>query len=276
MAVVVVTDSASGLPAELAARHGIAVVPLHVLYDGYDLREGIDPIPADAWKSPSSSTSGASPRELQVAYEKAVGDSRGSGAVAVHISRQLSSTWDNARQAAKLVGGAVRVVDSASAGMGQGLVALAAAQAAARGAGRDDVYEVAVAAAERGSSLLVVDQLDNLRRGGRIGAAAAILGTALAIKPVLEVAAGKLVVREKLRTATKALDRLVESTAAIAGTSRVAVAVQHFDAADRAAAVLAQLQQRIPNITASYVTQFGAVLGLHLGPGTLGVSLLPE
>jgi DegV family protein with EDD domain len=274
--VVVVTDSAAGLPADLAEPHGIRVVPLHILHEGHDFREGVDALPTGLWRSTTSSTSAASPRELQVAYEEALAASAGDGVVAIHLSRQLSSTWDAARQAVKTVGDGVRVVDSATAGMGLGLVVLAAARAAAAGASRDEVHKTAVEAAGRGSTLVFVDQLDSLRRGGRIGTAAALLGSALAIKPVLEIVDGKLVLREKLRTATKAINRLVECSITAAGTSGVAVAVQHLDAPERASDTLGRLHEHIPNVTASYLTQIGAVLGLHLGPGTLAVSLLPD
>ena len=113
MTVAVVTDSSSCLPATLAAERGIALVPLHVLVDGIDHREGVDDIPEQSTSGKPVTTAGASPGELTEVYAAALERSRGAGVVALHISRGLSSTWEAARQAADHVGSAVRVVDSA-------------------------------------------------------------------------------------------------------------------------------------------------------------------
>ncbi len=216
MTVAVVTDSSSCLPATLAAERGIALVPLHVLVDGIDHREGVDDIPEQSTSGKPVTTAGASPGELTEVYAAALERSRGAGVVALHISRGLSSTWEAARQAADHVGSAVRVVDSASAGMGLGFAVLAAAATAAGGAELDEVYHDAVAASTTSRCFIVVDRLDHLRRGGRIGTAAALLGTALAMKPVLHISDGKLVLREKTRTSSKALHKLVDAAVAAA------------------------------------------------------------
>ena len=219
MTVAVVTDSSSCLPATLAAERGIALVPLHVLVDGIDHREGVDDIPEQSTSGKPVTTAGASPGELTEIYAAALERSRGAGVVALHISRGLSSTWEAARQAADHVGSAVRVVDSASAGMGLGFAVLAAAATAAGGAELDEVYRDAVAASTTSRCFIVVDRLDHLRRGGRIGAAAALLGTALAMKPVLHISDGKLVLKEKARTSSKALNKLVDAAVAAATTT---------------------------------------------------------
>src|ERR1700712_5720186 len=133
MAVVVVTDSSSRLPAELIRQWGIHVVPLHILVDGTDLRDGVDDVPGDIHER-NATTAGATPTELHTAYEHALAISDGDGVVAVHISAALSGTHSAAQQAADQFGIAVAVVDSRSAAMGTGFVALAAAQVAASGA----------------------------------------------------------------------------------------------------------------------------------------------
>ncbi|QBJ95036.1 DegV family protein [Rhodococcus sp. ABRD24] len=272
MSVVVVTDSSACLSPELADRFGIRVVPLHVLTGGRDFREGVDAVPDDL---SGVTTSGASPGELTDAYAAALADSDGDGVVAVHISRQLSGTWEAGRQAAQKFGEKVRIVDSQSTAMGLGYPALAAARVARAGGGLKAVYQKAVDVAARGRLLIVVDRLEHLRRGGRIGTAAALLGTALAMKPVLHVVEGKLVLREKTRTSTKALSKLVDAAVEQAGTESVALAVHHLHAPERAAAVAAELRQRITGIGELVVTEIGAVLGAHVGPGAVGVVVCP-
>ncbi|CAM3080614.1 DegV family protein [Prescottella defluvii] len=272
MPVVVVTDSSASLSPELADRYGIRVVPLHLLSGGRDLLDGIDDIPADLT---GVTTSGASPGELGDAYAAALADSGGDGVVAVHISRQLSGTWEAGRQAAQRLGETVRIVDSESTGMGLGYPALAAARAARAGGSLKAVYQKAVEVAARGRTSIVVDRLDHLRRGGRIGTAAALLGTALAMKPVLHLVDGKLVLREKTRTSTKALAKLVDAAVEQAGAERSAIAVHHSQAPERAEEVAAQLRDRIPDVSELIVTEIGAVLGAHVGPGAIGVVVCP-
>ncbi|MBY4129958.1 DegV family protein [Rhodococcus fascians] len=279
MTVVVVTDSSSCLPATLAVEHGISVVALHVLVNGLDHREGVDDIPEHAISGNPVTTAGASPGELTDVYAAALERSGGDGVVALHISRGLSSTWEAARQAADQVGNAIRVVDSSSAGMGLGFAVLAAAESAARGADVDVVYHDAVTASAKSRCFIVVDRLDHLRRGGRIGTAAALLGTALAMKPVLHISGGALVLREKTRTSSKALNKLVDAAVAaaseVADDSGVALAVHHMQCAERADDVAAMLASRIPRFTSIDVYPFGTVLGAHVGPGAVGVVVAP-
>lgn len=272
MPVVVVTDSSACIPYELSNECDLQVVPLHVLRDGCDLLEGIDTIPDDL---SGVTTAGASPAELTAAYERALDLSCGDGVVAVHISRQLSGTWEAGRQAAQEFGGKVRLVDSASTGMGLGFPALAAARFAAIGSSLDDVYARAVEVAEAGRAYIFVDKLDQLRRGGRISTAAALLGTALAMKPLLHLVDGKLVLKDKTRTTTKALARLVDSAVERAGLGRVAIAVHHMKARERAESVVEQLADRIPGAVETVVTDFSAVLGAHVGIGAIGVVVCP-
>ncbi len=274
MAVVIVTDSSACLAADLADRYGIGVVPLHVLIDDQELREGIDEIPLDLTDG-AISTSGASPGELTAAYASALEASGGDGVLAVHISRQLSGTWEAGRQAASALGGPIRVVDSLGAGMGSGFPALAAARAARAGASLDETFEAAVDVAHRARCYIVVDRIDQLRRGGRLSTAAAFLGTALAMQPVFQIIDGKLALKEKTRTSSKALAKLVDAAVKASGDRPTALAVQHLEAPQRAQRIADQLRQRIPNITELIISEFGATLGVHLGPGAIGVLVVP-
>lgn len=263
----VVTDSSCCLDPETALRYDIRTVPLHVIVDGCDLREGVDELPDDL---AGVTTSGPSPAELTEVYGRALADSDGDGVVAVHLSRLLSGTWDAAETAARGFGGAVRLVDSRSTAMGLGFAAVEAAKTAEAGADLDEVYRRAVSVAASGRTLLVVDKLEHLRRGGRIGTATALLGTALAMKPVLHLVDGRLVLRAKTRTMTRALAELVDGVVAEAGPSPL-VAVHHRQAPDRAAHLVDELTARIPDIAEITTSELDAVLAAHVGPGAVGV-----
>ena len=271
MPVVVVTDSSARLPAAAVAEWGIQVVPLHVLLDGQDLRDGVDAMPADLYQRPQVSTAGASPAELAAAYRSALSGSGGDGVVAVHIAGALSSTLGAAEHAAQEFRGAVQVVDSESAGMGTGFVAVAAARAARGGADLQQAAAEAVAAVSRVHAYIVVQRLENLRRSGRIGTAASWLGTALALKPLLTMAGGKLVLAQRVRTTSKAIAAMVEQVLEVVGHHRAALAVHHVDNPEGAADVAATLAAALPGCGPAVVTDLGPVLGVHLGPGALGV-----
>ncbi|MFT4086211.1 MAG: DegV family protein [Gordonia sp. (in: high G+C Gram-positive bacteria)] len=272
MPVVVVTDSSSRLPASLTDRYGIEQVPLHLtMPDGTEYAEGVDDIPASVVNVAGVTTSGANPQELIDAYEQAIERSEGDGVVAVHMSRRLSGTWGAARLAAEQLGERLRVVDSRSAGLSLGFTVLAAAQAAQAGQDRDHVYEAAVRAAATGTSLLCVQTLENLRNSGRISAAGRLLGSALAIKPILNVSDGVLALHERQRTMTKAVSRMIEAVVEDAGDDAVSIGVQHCHAPELATEVHGRVLEKIPGVVSSLVVDIGSVLGVHVGPGAVGV-----
>lgn len=270
MPVVVVTDSSARLPEDLLRRFGIRVVPLHVLTGGQDLRDGVDDIPADLYQR-DAGTAGASPAELAAAYDAGLSGSLGCGVVAVHLSAELSSTVGSAEHAARRFDGLVRVVDSRSAAMGTGFVALAAARAAEAGCDLDEVAAKALSAVSRTHAFIVVRRLENLRRSGRIGTAASWLGTALAVKPLLRLDDGKLVLAQRVRTTSKATAAMVEQVLEVVGERRAELAVQHVDNPEGAAEVAATLTSALPACGTPIVTDLGPVLGVHLGPGAVGV-----
>jgi DegV family protein with EDD domain len=217
------------------------------------------------------STSRPTPAEFAAVYRDAL-DRGASAVVSLHLSRELSGTWDSARLAAAEVdSGLIRVVDSRSAAMGLGFAVLAAAQAAAAGGTSEQVYAAAVSTAERTTTLFYVDTLEHLRRGGRIGAAQALLGTALSVKPILHVREGRIVPLEKVRTVSKGIARLEALAVAAAGAGPADVAVHHLAAAERAALLAQRLRARLPEARQFYASEVGAVVGAHVGPGVLGV-----
>ncbi len=277
--VAVVTDSTAYLPTGLAQRCGIRQVPLHVLVDGCHRLDGVQLGPAELVdvlaRRVTVSTSRPTPGEFEAVYTAAM-RAGADTIVSVHLSRALSGTWESAQLAAAQVGaGRVRVADSRSAGMGLGFAVLAAAAAAAAGADQDTVYDTAERVGARTRTFFSVDTLEYLRRGGRISPAAALLGTALAVKPLLHVDSGRIVPLEKVRTAARARARLVELAVQAAGSGPLDLAVHHLGAADRAAELVDQLRARLPTLTECLLSEVGAAIGAHAGPGMLGVVVLP-
>ena len=274
MPVIVVTDSSSRLPVSLADRYGVVQVPLHVtMPDGVEYLEGIDDIPSDVISTPGATTSGANPQDLIDVYRAAIERSDGDGVVAVHMSRRLSGTWAAARLAAEELGDMLRVVDSRAAGVSVGLTVLAAAQAAEAGADRDAVYEAAVRAAATAESLMCVQTLENLRNSGRISTASHLLGSALSIKPILQMSDGVLALLERQRTMTKAVKKMVDTIVESVGDDEVTLAVQHCHAPELAVQVHQSVLDRLPHVTSSIVVDLGAVLGIHVGRGAVGVTV---
>lgn len=273
MVVVVVTDSSSRLPAEVCERWAIREVPLHVLIGGADLRDGLDQIPDEVYRNGHATTSAATPSELGVVYQQALADSGGDGVVAVHISAAMSGTVGAAKRAAAELGALVRVIDSQSAAMGAGFVALAAARAAATGANLEAVAAAAAAAVRHSHSFVVVRGLDHLRRSGRISGAQAWLGTALSLKPVLGIREGKLVLVQRVRTMSRATVVLVDMVVEVVGGQHAELAVHHAADRDTAETVAALLAQRLSNCPPAMVTDLGPALGVHVGMGAVAVCL---
>ncbi|BBZ43217.1 DegV family protein [Mycobacterium parmense] len=275
MSVVVVTDASARLPAELLEQWPIRVVPLHILLDGADLRDGVDEIPDDIYRL-HATTAAATPAELACAYRRALDDSTGNGpegVVAVHISSALSGTCGAAQRTAADLDPRIRVVDSKSTAMGTGFVALAAARAAAGGGDVDAVAQAATAAVRRGHAFVVVHRLDNLRRSGRIGGARAWLGTALALKPLLRIDDGKLVLAQRVRTVSNATAAMIERVCELVGEAPAELAVHHVANPEGAAEVAATLAQRLPACEPAIVTPLGPVLALHVGAGAVAICL---
>ncbi|CCH28760.1 DegV family protein [Actinosynnema sp. NPDC047251] len=275
MSTTIVTDSTAYLPEGFAERHGIRVVPLHVAVDGRSRLDGVDFGPAELAAALGDhrrvTTSRPTPGELAEVYRSVLADGA-DGIVSVHLSRELSGTWEAARLAAEEVDpDRIRVVDSRATGMGLGFAALAACSPP------DGVLaeRAAADAAARIRMFFCVETLDHLRRGGRIGAAAALVGTALAVKPLLHVDDGRIVPLEKVRTTSRAIGRLVDLAATAAGSGPVGLAVHHLAAPERAAELATRLDERVPGSTGCLISEVGAVIGAHTGPGVMGVVVLP-
>ncbi len=283
MSVAIVTDSTAYLPQLLVDAHHIQVVPLHVVIGGTEFSEGVDVTTAQVATALRAfrpvSTSRPSPQAFLEAYEKAAADGA-DAVVSVHISADMSSTVESAHLAAKQSPVPVRVVDSRSLGMAMGYGVVSAALLAAGGASMEDVAAQALSRAAAARVVFYVDTLEHLRRGGRIGSASAFLGSALAIKPILELVDGRIRPLEKVRTSSRALARLEEIAASAASDAGgdVDIAVHHLDSAARAEDLAGRLRSRVESAREVSVVELGAVVGAHVGPGTLAVvvSARPE
>jgi DegV family protein with EDD domain len=279
--VAVVTDSTAYLPPGLVAERRIQVVPLEVRLGDRVGREGVD-IDAAAVSTALADrhvtvqTSRPAPADFARTYRAALA-AGAAEVVSVHLSRELSGTWDAARLAAQEVGPErVRVVDSRATAMGLGFAVLAAADASDGGADGAAVEAAAADVAARCRVFFCVDTLDRLRRGGRIGAAAALVGGALAVKPLLHVAQGRIVPLEKVRTTGRAAQRMLDLAVRAAGEGPADVAVHHLGAAERAEELAARLHERLPRVVRLLVSEVGAVIGAHTGTGLLGIVVVPR
>ena len=280
--VAVVTDSTAYLPADLVTKHAIAVVTLQVIIGGRPLAEGIE---ADSGRVARALRAGevvTTSRPAPAAFARLYRDLHRSGAssvVSVHLSGEISGTVDAARSAAAEVAGDgvyVEVVDSRSLGMGLGYAVLAAAAESAAGADAARVAEAAARRALESSTFLYVDTLEYLRRGGRIGAAQAFLGSALAVKPLLHLVDGRLEPLDRVRTRDRALTRLVRAAVETAGTAPVDLAVHHLAASPTAVQIAGVLRGQVPGAHEVLVVEVGAVVGAHVGPGMLAVVVSPR
>ncbi|WP_326795870.1 DegV family protein [Streptomyces sp. NBC_01808] len=271
--VAIVADSTAYLPPEAMRRHGIISVPLTVVLGDRALEEGTEisarSLAEALRKRNPVTTSRPSPALFAATYRKAA-EAGARGIVSLHLSAEFSGTYDAAVLAAKEAPVPVRVVDTRMVAMALGFCAIAAAEAAEAGGTVDDAVEAAERRAAGTSAFFYVDTLDYLRRGGRIGTAQALLGSALAVKPLLRLDGGRIELLEKVRTASRAILRLEELVLERAAEGPVDVAVHHLAAAERAAELADRLRERVPGLGELHLSEVGAVIGAHTGPGLLG------
>ncbi len=283
--VVVVTDSTASLPAEVAQRAGIAVVPLQVVVDGTDaVDDGAvnGPEIARALRAGGrATTSQPAPAAFARTYAR-LAEEGASAVVSVHLSGELSGTVRSALEASTEAPIPVYVVDSRTVALGTGFAALAGAEAAASGAGADEVAETCRTVAAASSVVFAVQDLGYLHRGGRIGATKMLVGSMLGARPILRVVDGRIGVAETVRGAGRASRRLVElllDAARGLGAGPLQVAVHHFDAEALAHEVAETLATRLDEEGVAHdavlVAEVTAVVGVHTGPGVLGVVVAP-
>lgn len=282
MNIAVVTDSTASLTEDLLRQHGIIVVPLHVVVDGVERTEGegadtgwvVEALRAKA----DISTSRPAPAAFLAAYQQAA-KGGADAIISVHLSSHLSGTIDSARSAAPESPVPVHVVDSQLIGMALGFAAVGAARDARAGRDVEEVVERLERRCAASSVRLVVHNLDRLRRGGRIGNTAALVGSALAVKPMLHMVDGEVQPLERVRTAGKAIARLQALTEAECAqlpewADGVEIAIHQIDAGKRADTLAEALAKHIDGDVEA--TTLSAVVAAHVGLGTVGVAVSPR
>jgi DegV family protein with EDD domain len=283
MAVALVTDSTASLPAEWLQDHDISVVPLQVIvgadvFDEGDPRGATPALVAEALAAfKPVSTSRPTPAAFLETYERAA-EAGATEIVSVHLSAQMSGTFESAVLAARSAPIPVRCVDSKQVGIGIGYAVLAAAAARAAGGDAEVMAAAARNRAEATSSFFYVDTLEYLRRGGRVGAAAALVGGALAVKPLMGIVDGSVTSLEKVRTSSRALGRLADLTVAAAGEGPVDVGVAHLANPVAAEELAGRLSARLAGQLEGrevHCGEVGAVLGAHVGPGMVAACVAP-
>ncbi len=280
--IVVVTDSTASLPPKVVAERGIVVVPLQVVIGADVLDEGAEgatpEVVAEALREfRPVSTSRPSPSVMLEVYERLAREGA-TAVVSIHLSGDMSGTFESAQLAAREASIPVTAVDTRQVGIATGYAVLAAADALDAGGSAEVAAEAARTRADATSSLFYVDTLEYLRRGGRIGAAAALFGGALAVKPLLTIEDGVVATREKVRTVARALSRLEELAVLAADEQQVDVCVAHLASPARAGQLTERLTERLAdNLSGREVWcgELGAVLGAHVGPGMLAVCVAP-
>jgi DegV family protein with EDD domain len=274
--VIVVTDSTAGMPADLAAQNGVHVIPLWVHFEEENYRDGVDltteqfyPMLSRARNLPT--TSQPSVGEFLEVYRSLAGQAE--AIVSIHISSELSGTVASALVAREMLHDVpVHVVDSRSTSMGLGLIALAAARAAAEGYNAEEVAAVAEQLVLRTDVIFVVDTLEYLHKGGRIGGATALLGSLIQIKPILHLDKGRIAVLDKARSWRKAMDRLMEIVAERAGSAgSLHASVIHAQANEEAEAIRDRVSGAF-RFAELHMAGVSPAIGTHVGPGTAGIA----
>ncbi len=276
--IALVSDSTS-VDEETAERLDILVVPLTVVIGAKSYDEGTaagpETVAAALKQRVPVSTSRPAPEAFLRVYHKAA-KAGAEAVVSIHLSGEVSGTYESAALAARDASVPVVTVDSRQLGMATCFAVDSAAAALDDGASAEAAADIARVRAAATTALFYVDTLEFLRRGGRVGAAAALVGSALAVKPLLKVDDGRIVPLEKVRTSGKALTRLEELAVAAAGDQPVDLAVSHLANGDRADTLAERLRERVPDVGALVVNQVGAVIGAHVGPGMLAVVVSPR
>jgi len=286
MSIVVVTDSTSTVPAEVAEARQVHVVPLQVIIDDDVYDEGAEEVTPErlavALKEKRAvSTSRPAPAVFAECYARLAAEGA-TEIVSVHLSAEVSGTFESALVASRQAPVPVTCVDTRQVGVATGYAVESALDVIAAGGGSAEAAAAARERAATATSLFYVDTLEYLRRGGRVGAAAAVFGGALAVKPLLGIVDGVIAPQAKVRTAAKAIARLETLALEAAGEHQVEVCVAHLAAEERAQALAARMAEQIgdrlvPARTAEPVrcVELGGVLGAHVGPGMLAICVAP-
>lgn len=278
--IAVVTDSTASLAPADAEREGITVVPLKLVIGATTHTEGVDASSDDVAAALKDfvpvSTSRPTPEEFGAVYARLAEEGH-DAIVSVHLSAQISGTFESAQLAAREAPVPVMCVDSRQVGLATGFAAGRAAEVARAGGDEAEAVGAALSAGESSTVLMYVDTLEYLRRGGRVGTATALIGSALAVKPLLTLRDGVVVPLERVRTTSRAVARVEALTvqAAEAAVDGYDIGVQHLANPELAAQVAERLASSLGRDHVP-VNEVGAVIGAHVGPGMLAVTVTPR
>lgn len=278
MATRIVTDSTAYLPQRILTQYDIRVVPLKVLFGDRVYRDGIDftnrefyKMLAEAPKLPTTSQPSAG--EFEEVYSELI--AQGHDILSIHISGKLSGTIESARAAAGAFPDArIHVVDSLLTAFGLAAIVLEAARVASRGQDLDQIVQRVQRMVDGSAMLFVVDTLEYLEKGGRIGSARALLGTLLKIKPILKLEGGLVVPSTSVRTKRKAISLMLEQMREIIADRPVLLAAAHAEVPDEMEELLDMVKERL-TYSDIFISEIGPVVGTHAGPGALGVAMCP-
>ncbi|OXL84810.1 MULTISPECIES: DegV family protein [Paenibacillus] len=280
---VIVTDSTADIPEDIAKQHDIHVVPLRLMFGEDTFEDGVD-ISAEVFykrlvqSEQLPTTSQASPADYMQVYQEIMNEYPGSPIISFHISSGLSGTYQSATIAKSMLEGDpdITIVDSKSASYGFGLLVVHAARLAAEGKTVEEIVRSVEEVRRQRKLYFLVDTLEYLQKGGRIGKAAAMIGNLLNIKPILSIdEEGIIYAVEKVRGRKKALARILERFREdLGGVQNINVAVGHTADPASAEPVLEDLSRdfRLQEVV---LTNIGPVVGTHVGPGTLAVFIWP-
>lgn len=279
--VAIVADSVSNLPADLVKQYGIHIVPAIVNWEGQSLLDGVDITTEAFYKRLQTSselpkTSQPSPGQFAEVYEKLTNE--GKSIVTVTVSEKLSGTYASANLALQsMEGKPIEIVDSRSASLGQGLLVLAAARMAAEGHSHTDIAAHLRTLVPRMRVIFVVDTLDYLHKGGRIGGAQRLVGSILSIKPVLHIEDGRVEPFASIRTKSKAIQHMLDTVTAEAKAAGgpVRAGIIHANAPEAAEDVARRVREAISPVEL-IVTELSPTIGTNVGPGTVGVGFYTE
>ena len=281
--VAIVTDSTAGFPETMLKEFSMHAIPLQVIWGDTTYQDSIDIQPTEFYTKLETakvmpSTSQPSPAAFKKVYEQLT--EQGYEILSIHISSELSGTIASALQARDMLPGAkIEIVDSGTTSLAMGIPTLLAAKAAKNGANLDDCKQIAVKAQAQAGIYFAVATLEFLHRGGRIGGAAAFMGTMLNLKPILTVQDKKIEAVERVRSMSKAISRLIEIVEdKTNGSPKIHIGVIHANAPEEADKLLEKLrdQLNISDETICLIGEVSPVIGTHTGPGTVGLAYCYE
>ncbi|HEX5809184.1 MAG TPA: DegV family protein [Anaerolineales bacterium] len=278
--VAIVTDSTAYLPEDCLKQYNITVTPLSVIWGDQVYQDGVDILPGEFYQRLADSrvmptTSQVMPAVMQLTFESLLLQSY--DVLGIFLSSKISGTMQSAIQARSMLPYAaenIAIIDSLSTTMAMGWPVLTAARAASAGESLTECQKIAEHACASSGVLFVVETLEYLRRGGRIGGAQALLGTVLNIKPVLEMREGKIEAAGKVRTKQRAVQYMLDVVAErLKGKTNIRVAVTHAGADAEAASLLEVAQAKLTPIE-TMCCPLSPVIGTHVGPGTMALNFM--